>query len=138
MSLRRRSAKPRDLKPALAMDAEDFGKLARLSSAIGESMPDLADYLARELERAHVVPPGSLRDDVVRMGSAVRFRDLQTGREQDVVLVFPPDADIERRRISVLTPIGAALIGLSKGQTISFHTRNGERRELTVLDVSQP
>jgi regulator of nucleoside diphosphate kinase len=74
----------------------------------------------------------------VRMGSTVAFRDEITKRTYDVMLVFPPDADIERRRVSVLTPMGAALIGLSTGQTITFHSRDGARRELTVLSVASP
>ena len=59
----------------------------------------------------------------------------QTGKVQEIILVYPLDADITRRRVSVLTPVGAALLGLSVNQTISFHTRIGERRELTVLKV---
>ena len=56
---------------------------------------------------------------------------------QEIILVYPLDADIARRRVSVLTPVGAALLGLSINQTISFRTRTGERRELTVLKVSR-
>ena len=56
---------------------------------------------------------------------------------QEIILVYPLDADIARRRVSVLTPVGAALLGLSVNQTISFHTRTGEKRELTVLKVSR-
>jgi regulator of nucleoside diphosphate kinase len=133
-----KSARRRELTPPLKIEAADFEKLARLSQAANSKAPEVADYLARELERAHVVPTGSLSEAVVRMGSTVAFRDDITGRTYDVVLVFPPDADIERRRISVLTPIGAALIGLSTGQTITFHSRDGARRELTVLHVTSP
>ena len=63
--------------------------------------------------------------------------DEQTGKTQKVILVYPLDADIARRRVSVLTPVGAALLGLSINQTISFRTRTGERRELTVLKVGR-
>ena len=71
------------------------------------------------------------------LGSQVEFRDEQTGKIQEIILVYPHDADIARRRVSVLTPVGAALLGLSVKQTISFRTRTGERRELTVLKVSR-
>jgi len=70
-------------------------------------------------------------------GSEVEFRDEQTGKSQKVILVYPLDADIAHRRVSVLTPVGAALLGLSINQTISFRTRTGERRELTVLKVGR-
>jgi regulator of nucleoside diphosphate kinase len=77
-----------------------------------------------------------LRPDTVSLRSQVEFRDEQTGKIRKVVLVYPIDADITRRRVSVLTPVGAALLGLSVNQTISFHTRTGEKRELTVLKAS--
>jgi regulator of nucleoside diphosphate kinase len=66
----------------------------------------------------------------------VRFR---TGRdERTVLLVYPADADIATARVSVLTPIGAALIGLRVGQSISFRTRDGRPQMLTVLRVLPP
>ncbi len=66
------------------------------------------------------------------------FVDESTGRQQTVTVVFPPDADIGERRVSVLTPIGAALIGIAPGASISWKTRTGETRELTVIDVRPP
>jgi regulator of nucleoside diphosphate kinase len=58
--------------------------------------------------------------------------------QKQVRLVYPNAADIDAGRVSVLTPIGAALIGLSAGQAISFETPSGEQRSLTVLDVRGP
>ncbi|MCP2132899.1 GreA/GreB family elongation factor [Bradyrhizobium ottawaense] len=78
-----------------------------------------------------------LADRRASFGSKVKFRDEQTGKVQEIVLVYPLDADIARRRVSVLTPVGAALLGLSVKQMISFRTRTGERRELTVLKVGR-
>jgi regulator of nucleoside diphosphate kinase len=99
-------------------------------------MMDVCEYLREELDRAHILPAEKLRPDIVSLGSQVQFRDERTGKSQEVFLVYPLDADIARRRVSVLTPVGAALLGLSVNQTISFRTRSGERRELTVLKVS--
>jgi regulator of nucleoside diphosphate kinase len=96
-------------------------------------MGEVSEYLREELDRAHILPAERLRPDIVNLGSLVEFRDEQTGRVQEIILVYPIDADIARRRVSVLTPVGAALLGLSVNQTISFHTRTGERRKLTVL-----
>jgi regulator of nucleoside diphosphate kinase len=70
------------------------------------------------------------------MGSEVRYCDNKTGEVRDVVLVYPHEADISLKRISVLTPVGAALIGLSIGQSIEFNTPGTRRRSLTVLGVS--
>ena len=93
---------------------------------------------APEVARATVVPSGEMPADIVNIGSEVAFRDETTGRERTVTVVMPPDADIARGRVSVLTPIGAALIGLRTGASISWETRDGEERRLTVLRVSRP
>jgi regulator of nucleoside diphosphate kinase len=69
------------------------------------------------------------------MGSQVVYRDEETGRIREVTLVYPHQADINLNRISVLTPVGAALIGLAEGQSIEFRTPTPERRSLTVLVV---
>lgn len=93
-----------------------------------------ADSLWDEMERAHVVADPKLPTDVVRMGSRVRYR---TDKDEDleVVLVFPVAADISVGKISVLTPVGAALIGLRTGQSITWEARDGRRHALTVLAV---
>jgi regulator of nucleoside diphosphate kinase len=72
------------------------------------------------------------------MGSVVEFRDETTGKVQAVTLVYPGNADISQGRISVLTPIGAALIGLSAEDSITWETRTGELRQLTVLKICEP
>lgn len=71
------------------------------------------------------------------MGSENTFEE-DSGRVQRVTLVYPRDADISEGKISVLTPIGAALIGLKVGQTITWETRTGEIKRLTVREVRQP
>jgi regulator of nucleoside diphosphate kinase len=124
-------------RPPIAIDVSHFARLSALSSLTSGAMMEVCAYLRDELDRAHIVPADKLRPDVVNLGSQVKFRDEQTGKEQEIILVYPLDADIARRRVSVLTPVGAALLGLSPNHTISFHTRTGERRELTVLKVNR-
>ena len=126
-----------EVRPPIAIDADHFARLSALSSLTSGPMTDVCEYLREELDRAHVLPVEKLRPDIVSLGSKVEFRDEQTGKIQEVILVYPHDADIARRRVSVLTPVGAALLGLSVNQTISFRTRTGERRELTVLKVGR-
>jgi regulator of nucleoside diphosphate kinase len=72
------------------------------------------------------------------MGSLVSFRDDTTGQVREVILTYPDRADIAAGRVSVLTPIGAALIGLSNGQTINWQAPAGDWRPLTVLSVKAP
>ena len=126
-----------EMRPPIAIDANHFARLSALSSLTSGSMTEVCEYLREELDRARVLPAEKLRPDIVSLGSQVEFRDEQTGKIQEIILVYPLDADIARRRVSVLTPVGAALLGLSVNQTISFRTRTGERRELTVLKVGR-
>jgi regulator of nucleoside diphosphate kinase len=124
-----------EMRPPIAIDANHLARLSALSSMTSGPMVEVSEYLREELDRAHVLPAEKLRPDIVNLGSHVEFRDEQTGKVREIILVYPVDADIARRRVSVLTPVGTALLGLSVSQTISFHTRTGERRELTVLKV---
>ena len=84
-----------------------------------------------------VVPDHKLPADVVRMGSKVRYR-TDDDDLKEVTLVYPALADISTRRISVLTPVGAALIGLRTGQSITWRVLNGSNHTLTVVLVVQP
>ncbi len=120
--------------PPITISVDDARQLSQLANSSMARLPRASYFLATELDRANVVPEQPAQD-VVRMGSRLKYRDDWTGRERDVTLVYPQEADIHLNRISVLAPVGAALIGLSLGQTIEFQTPGGEKRSLTVLDV---
>lgn len=121
--------------PPIAITRGDSEKLARIANAAAETFPRTADFLAREIERAQVIDDVEIRPGLVKMGSRVTFRDDTTNQERTVTLVYPPDADVTEGRISVLTPVGAALIGLSVSQSIEWQTPSGGWRSLTVLKV---
>lgn len=124
--------------PPIVLDAAYSEELERLAAtAMRGAAAELGDRLMQEVARALVLPSGEMPADVVNIGSQVSFRDEVTGREQKVTIVLPRDADIGRGRVSVLTPIGAALIGLASGASIGWETREGEERRLTVLDVTR-
>jgi regulator of nucleoside diphosphate kinase len=125
-------------KPRITLTAADYEKLSTLAEAAMHTMPDVARELSAELDRAHILAEGKQRADAVHMGCEVDFRDDTTGRVQTVTLVYPHEADISKGQISVLTPIGTALIGLPLGQSIDWTTRTGESRRLTVLQVGKP
>lgn len=124
--------------PAITLLPADRERLERLAYASMDRIPQTAEYLAREIERARVLDAGESAEDFVRMESAVTFRDDSTGQERRITLVYPNRADIADGRVSVMTPIGAALIGLSKGQKIAWQTPAGDSRSLTVLAVNAP
>jgi regulator of nucleoside diphosphate kinase len=124
------------MQPEIIVSEEDHRKLLTLAMAgIGHSA-DAADDLLYELERAQIQAVDRLESDVVRMGSRVRYR-LHGSGEREVHLVYPADADISRGAISVLTPIGTALLGLRTGQSITLFSRDGRNLALTVLAVWQ-
>ena len=128
--------KKRLKKPRIAIREKDFQVLSRLAELATKAMPDVADYLEHELERARIISGRAASARVIGMGSKVEYLDETTGRVHAVTLVYPAESDIEQGRVSVLTPIGAALLGLSQGQSIEWNTRSGEPRQLTVVALS--
>jgi len=92
------------------------------------------DILEEELARATVVSSGMIRPNVVTMNSRVRVKDLNSGHELIYQIVFPKDADVARNRISILAPIGTALLGFGAGCTIELKAPSGMRR-FRILNV---
>ena len=121
-------------KPNIILSAEDYERLSALAHAARKRMPVLAEGLADEIARAHVLANGDPQH-IVCMNSKVEFRDDTTGKVQMVTLVYPDQADISQGKVSVLTPVGTALIGLRTGDSITWEAPNGQGRQLTVLSV---
>ena len=136
--LKTRPARSPARKPPVVISQADYDRIAALVAANRERNPASVQEISDEIERARVVRAAALPPDVVAMHSRVIYRDNATGTEREVRLVYPNEADIAEGRISVLTPIGAALIGLRKGQTIGWRTRMGEQRDLTIIEVKRP
>ena len=110
---------------------EDMQRLTDLvESAERISNRDLPHLrmLTEELQQAEVVGSSQIPADVVTMNSRVRLRDLDSGRESIYILVFPRDADVAQGRISILAPIGTAIIGYRAGDVIVWSVPAGERR----------
>jgi regulator of nucleoside diphosphate kinase len=123
-------------RPRLIIDERAYPRLLALAERARAQVPELADRLIDEIERADLRPSSEMPHDVVTLGSEVTFR--QAERTQTVQIVAPEEADIERRRISVLTPVGAALLGLSVGQEISWEMPDKHVSVLEVVAVRQP
>ncbi|WP_025763895.1 nucleoside diphosphate kinase regulator [Dyadobacter tibetensis] len=90
--------------------------------------------LAHEISRAKIVKREELPADVISLNSLVRIKELTTNREMEFTIVMPAQADIKTQKISVLTPMGSALIGLQKGVQVDWKMPAGMRR-LEILDV---
>mgnify|MGYP001178330889 CR=1 FL=1 len=123
--------------PKIVINADDLARIEGLAEGAMQRNPALADRLLDELGRAHVVAAEKLPPGVVAIGSRVTYRDETTGRVKSVTLVYPEAADISRQRVSVMTPIGVALLGLAEGAAFYWDTRDNQRRTLTVIRVEQ-
>lgn len=125
---------PPGARPKLIIDERLYPRLLALAERARAQSPELADRLLEEIERADL--RAEVPDDVVTLGSEVTFR--HGDRTQTVQIVAPEEADIEQRRISVLTPVGAALLGLAVGQRIDWELPDERAAVLEVVAVRQP
>ena len=123
--------------PQIIVSDADCERLTSLATAALQRLPEVAQELLAEMERAKVVDARQVPADVVRMGSTVTFKS-DDGHKRRMTLVYPVDEDVTLHKISVMTPVGAALIGLGEDQSISWTARDGRRHELTVLRVENP
>jgi regulator of nucleoside diphosphate kinase len=97
-----------------------------------------AERLQAELNHAIVVPQWHLPSNIVALGSTVVIEDLTAGRTRDVVLVEPEEANASRGLISVLAPLGTALLGAAEGETVVVERPQGETTELRITAVLPP
>lgn len=115
-------------------DADTLGRLIE-STGLSRDAGSIA-MLDEELARATIVPDDALPQGAVALDSTVAFCDLQSGEQREVTLVVPSKADSEQGFISVLSPVGSALIGLRIGDVIDWPMPGGRMRRLRVLAVS--
>ncbi len=120
--------------PPIIMSSLDQARLERLlESEAYRQLPGI-DALLAEMDRANVVKPVDVPPDVVTMNSTIRFVDDANGAEFEFTLVYPADAG-KPDTISVLAPVGSALLGLSVGQSIAWQVPGGRELDLRVLAV---
>jgi regulator of nucleoside diphosphate kinase len=122
--------------PPITITTVDYDRLAWIATAgVTGQRYTVAEMLADELDRAMIAAPGAIRPDIVTMHSEVEYRDEATGDVRRTTLVYPGEEDSDAQRISVLTPVGAALIGLSEGQAMEWEGPAGGQRKVTVQRV---
>ena len=121
-------------KPPITMSSLDEARLERLLESDAYRQLPGVDALLSEMERANVVRPVDMPPDVVTMNSTIRFVDDSNGAEFEYTLVYPADAG-KPDTISVLAPVGSALLGLSVGQSIARRVPGGRELDLRVLAV---
>ncbi len=124
-------------KRTIYINAFDRKRLMRLiedSTNFNNPDKNYLKELEKELNRGKIVEPKDIPKDVITMNSMVRLKDLDSGEEMMYTLVFPGIADISKNKISILAPIGTALIGYRVGDIIEWEVPAGLRR-LKVEEV---
>lgn len=125
---------PPETKPALVLSRLDVDRLEALLEQPAQSGAAF-DALRDELARAEVREPRDMPADAITMNSTARFRDETSGEERELTLVYPRDADGSPDKISILAPVGSALLGLRAGQSIEWPVPGGRNTRLVVLGV---
>jgi len=109
-------------------DLARLKELVQVRMDASERDRESLDLLQHELDRAHIVEPTAVPCDVVTMNSHVRLTDIETSETLEYSVVFPSDANVQQRKISVLAPIGTALLGYRVGDTVEWPVPGGTRR----------
>ncbi len=122
----------------LYISATDHAKLRLLLEAFaGSSRSETLQKLRGELDRAVVLDAPAVPPDVVTMNAGFEIEDLATGEVEGYTLTYPDQADVERGRLSILAPIGTAVIGYAVGDVVDWRTPGGVRR-LKIKRVTPP
>ena len=135
------AAKRRKSKDTLVISTLDKHRLMKILRSPETSMSELREELedlTREIERGAEVRPQEMPADVVTMNSRVRVTDVESETTQEYTIVFPGDADYEKGRISILAPLGTALLGYRVGNVVNWHVPRGVRRLRIEEIVYQP
>ena len=109
-------------------DLTRLRELLQVGISFAERDRQSLENLQDELDRAHVVEPTAVPHDVVTMNSRVRLKDLETNEEKVYTLVFPSEANLEQQKISILAPIGTAILGYRVGDAVEWRVPGGIRK----------
>lgn len=119
-------------------DLTRLQELLKVAHTFGARDTEYLDRLEEELERAHVVGAKEIPPDVITMNSRVLLQDEKTSEQFTYTLVFPADANPSEGKLSVLAPVGTAMLGYSVGQTVEWPTPGGVRRLKIASLLYQP
>ena len=122
-------------RPDITVSTDDLERLEGLLGELRGAAPEIADGLRSELDRARIVEPSEIPADVVTMNSTVRFTDEESGKEFQRTLCYPEDVTGGEDKVSILAPLGSALLGLSVGQRIDWPVPGGRMARIRILDV---
>ncbi len=122
--------------PAITVAEEDYNRLSAVLDKLTE-FTETTDQLETELSRAELIPLAEMPDDVVTMNSTVRFLNEDTGQENELELVYPHEFEPNGRHVSILAPAGAAMLGLSIGESIEWQVKGRPSLHLKIVGVTR-
>ncbi|SFN52672.1 nucleoside diphosphate kinase regulator [Xenorhabdus japonica] len=122
-------------KPKIIINELDAERLDSLLEQPAFANTSIADALNKELDRAEIVAPVDIPADVVTMNSEIRFIDLSSNEERIRTLVYPAALQDSTKHLSVMAPLGAALLGLRVDDEITWELPNGEKTRIKVLEI---
>jgi regulator of nucleoside diphosphate kinase len=126
------------MNAALWLTEQDYNRLKQLWVELtrrSRGMQAGVETLEEILDLARVVGPERMPESVVTMNSRVLFEDVRTGEDDTVTIVYPADADPSSGKISVLSPVGAALLGEAEGREIELPLPHGQMRRIRIMNV---
>jgi regulator of nucleoside diphosphate kinase len=126
---------PQSPAPPIIVSSRDFSRLENLLDSPALRRHPAALALMHELNRAQVRPPEQIPETVVTMHSRVECEEQLSGERHTLTLVYPHEADVGTGRISILAPVGSALLGLTQGQSIDWTAPDGRPLRLRVTSV---
>jgi regulator of nucleoside diphosphate kinase len=132
------SVRAHPVRPPIHLLAAESDLVATLALQAEHRHPVVAAMLLEEIERAELHEAETLPEDAITLGSEIDYVDERTHQLRSVELVLPAIANIAEGRISIMTPMGAALYGLTAGQSIDWPNLDGAERRIRILRVRQP
>ncbi|GMW06585.1 MAG: nucleoside diphosphate kinase regulator [Gammaproteobacteria bacterium] len=124
------------MKPTIVVSSLDLQRIESLLKSLPDQDFPGRDDLEAELARADIVDPAKMPPDVVTMNSTVRFRIESSSKEFHLTLVYPADVDTSGGTISILAPVGSALLGLSRGDVIEWPKPGGGVLRVHIEEVT--
>jgi len=122
-------------KPPLIISSLDAERLEKLLDSLGgKEFPGKDDLLA-ELDRADIVAPEEIPENVVTMNSTVTFKEVNSGKEFSLTLVYPHSKSTAEASVSILAPVGSALLGLREGSQIEWPKPGGGKLTVEIIKV---
>lgn len=120
--------------PEIIVTEHDYERLTDMLATLPDTH-EVGQALALELDRASVIAAHQVPSDVVTMNSRICVEDVQTAEQRDLTLVYPHQADFSKGKLSILAPVGAALLGLRTGQSIEWPVPGGRTKTMRVVTV---